>query len=59
MKPIFDNKNQYISGDVAPNFGLHGIHAVADEKLNVQMLFDFVEEQFAASASQLKRSESQ
>ena len=59
LKPLFDNKNQYISGDGAPDLHLHGILAVANEKLYVQMVFDVVEEEFTASVSQSKRSESQ
>ena len=59
MKPLCYNKNQYISGDGAPDLRLHGILTVAGEKLYVQMVFDVVEEQFAASALQSKRSESQ
>ena len=59
LKPLCYNKNQYISGDGASYLRLHGILAVADEKLYVQMVFDLVEEEFTASVLQLKRSESQ
>lgn len=59
LKPLFENKNQYISGEGALDLLLHGIHAVADETFNAQMLFYLNEEQFDASAAQLKRSESQ
>ena len=59
LKPLFYSKNQYISGAGASDLRIHGILAVADEKLYVQMRFDVVEEKFAASALQSKRSESQ
>jgi hypothetical protein len=54
LKHIIDNKNEYASG--VRNLRRHGI---ADEKLNVQMVFDVVEDQFVVSAFQSKRSESQ
>ena len=58
MKPIIDNKNEYISGG-ARDFRRHGIHVIADEKLNAQMVFDAVEDQLVASALQSKKSEPQ
>ena len=37
----------------------YGIHVVADEKHNAQMVFDAVEDQLVASALQSKKSEPQ
>lgn len=58
MKSIIDNKNEYTSGG-ARDLHRHGIYVVTDEKLNAQIMFDVVEDQFVASALQSKRSEPQ
>ena len=58
MKPIIDNKNEYISSG-ARDLYRHGIHVIADEKLNAQMVLDADEDQLVASALQSKKSEPQ
>lgn len=57
MKPIVDNENEYTTGG-ARDLRCYGIHVVADEKLDAQMVFDVVKDQFVVSALQSKRSES-
>jgi len=55
LKFIADNKNECISGGARD---LH-CHGIADKKLNAQMVFDAVEDQFVVSALQSNRSEMQ
>ncbi len=46
MKLLFNNGNQHVSGDGAPDLRLYCILAVADKSLDTQMLLDPLEKQF-------------
>ena len=59
MKLLFDNSNQHISRDCAPDLRLHRVLAVADETLDAQMLLDPFEEQFHLPAAFVKRGNGQ
>ena len=59
MKLLFDNGNQHISGNSAPDLRLHRILAVADETLYAQVLLDPFEEQFHLPATLVERSNRQ
>ena len=51
MKLLFDDSDQHVRTDGAPDLRLHGILAVADEALDLQMLLDPLEEQFDLPAA--------
>ena len=59
MKLLFDNSDQHISGDGAPDLRLHRILAVADKPLDAQMLLDPLEEQLDLPAALVKCSNAQ
>ena len=46
MQFLFNNGDQHISRDGAPDLRLHGVLAVTQKMLNTQMLLDPFEEQF-------------
>ena len=51
MKPLFDNGDQHVSGDGAPDLRFDRVLAVADEAFDTQMLLDPLEEQFDLPAA--------
>ena len=55
LKLLFDNGDQHVSGDSAPDLCFHGVLAVADETLDAQILFDPLEEQLDLPAALVKR----
>ena len=57
MKLLFDNSDQHVSGDSAPDLRLHRVLAVADETLDAQMLLNPLEEQFDLPATLVKRAD--
>ena len=59
MKLLFDNSDQHVSGDSAPDLRLHRVLAVADETFDAQMLLDPLEEQFDLPAAFVERGDSQ
>ena len=59
MKLLFDNGDQYVGGDSAPDLRLHGILAVADKSLDAQMLFDPFEKQLDLPAALVKGGDSE
>ena len=59
MELLFDNSDQHVSGDGAPDLRLHSVLAVADETLDAQMLLDPLEEQFHLPATLVQRSNRQ
>ena len=59
MKLLFDNSDQHVSGDGAPDLRLHRVLAVADETFDAQMLLDPLEEQFDLPAAFVERGDSQ
>ena len=59
MKLLFNNGNQHVSRDGAPNLRFHRILAVADETLDTQMLLDPLEEQLDLPAALVQRGNRQ
>ena len=59
MKFLFNNGNQHVRGDGAPDLRLHRILAVADETLDAQMLLDPFEVQFDLPAALVKNGDGQ
>lgn len=59
MKLLFDNSDQHVSGDGAPDLRLHCVLAVADETLDAQTLLDPLEEEFDLPAALVKRGNCQ
>ena len=59
MKLLFDDSDQHISRDSAPDLRLHRVLAVADETLDAQVLFDPFEKQFDLPAALVKRGNGQ
>ena len=59
MKFLFDNGDQHVSGDGAPDLRLHRVLAVADETLDAQVLFDPLEKQFDLPAALVQRGNRQ
>ena len=51
MKLLFNNGNQHVSRDGAPDLRLYCVLAVADETLDAQMLLDSFEEQLDLPAA--------
>lgn len=51
MELLFDNGDQHVSGDSAPDLRLHCVLAVADETLDAKMLIDPFEEQLDLPAA--------
>ena len=51
MKLLFDDSDQHIRGDGAPDLRLHGILAGTQKTLDAQMLLDPFEEQFHLPAT--------
>ena len=45
MKLFFDDGNEHVSGNGAPDLRLHGVLAGAQETLDAQVLLDPLEEQ--------------
>ena len=59
MKLLFDNGDQHVSGDGAPDLRLHRILAVADESLDAQVLLDPLEKQLDLPAALVQRGNRQ
>jgi len=59
LKLLFDNSDQHVSGDSAPDLRLHRVLAVADETLDAQVLLDPFEEQFHLPAALVQRGNGQ
>ena len=59
MKFFFDNGDQHVSGDGAPDLRLHRILARAQKTLDAQMLLDPFEEQFDLPATLVQSSNGQ
>jgi len=55
----FNNGNQHVGGDGAPDLCLHRVLAVADKSLDTQMLLDPFEKQFDLPALFVQRGDSQ
>ena len=55
MKLFFDNSDQYISGDSAPDLCFDSVSAIANETLDAQMLLDPLEEQFDLPSAFVQR----
>lgn len=59
MKLLFNNGDQHVSGDGAPDLRFHRILAVADETFDTQMLLDPLEEQLDLPAAFVQRGNRQ
>ena len=59
LKFFFDDSNQHIGGDGAPDLRLHRVLACAKEALDAQMLLDPFEEQLHLLSALVKRGDSQ
>ena len=59
MKLLFDNGNQHVSGDGAPDLRFDRVLAVADEAFDTQMLLDPLEEQLDLPAVFVQRGNRQ
>ena len=53
---LFGDRDQYVSGNGAPNLRLERVLAGAEEALNVQVLLDPLEEQFDTPATLVQRT---
>src|SRR5450759_1486600 len=54
LKFFFDNRDEHVSGNGAPDLSLHGVLARAQEFFDSQMLLDPLEEQFYLPAVLVK-----
>ena len=59
MKLLFNDGDQHIGSDGAPDLRLHGVLAVADETLDAQVLLDPLEEQLDLPAALVQRGNGQ
>jgi hypothetical protein len=59
LKLLFNNGNQHVGGNGAPDLRLHRILAVADKAFDAQMLLDPLEEQFDLPAIFVQRGNRQ
>ena len=57
MKLLFDNGDQHVSGDGAPDLRFDCVLAVADEAFDTQMLLDPLEEQLDLPTNFVKRGD--
>ena len=59
MQTFFQNGNEQVNGDGAPDWGAHGIRACAIEGFDAQMWFDPFEEQFDLPAALIELDDGQ
>jgi len=59
LKLLFDNSDQHVSEDGAPDLRLHRVLAVADETFEAQMLLDPLEKRLNLQAAFVECGDSQ